>query len=135
MRPKTPVLDRVHGIADYTIGTLLLVAPWLCGFSDHRLATATTMTFGAVTIFYSLLTDYELGAFRVIPFGVHLALDVLSAGLLIGSPFLFGFHDRTWIPHTVIGSVEAGLAVAAALFICLRMTMDHMPLRRQRVAH
>jgi len=135
MRPKTPLLDRVHGIADYMIGSLLLVAPWLCGFSDHRLATATTMTFGAVTIFYSLLTDYELGAFRIIPFGVHLALDVVSAGLLIASPFLLGFHDRTWIPHTVIGAVEAGLACAAATFICLRMTMDHMPPRGHRAAH
>lgn len=26
---------RVHGVLDYTIGLLLIVAPWLFGFADY----------------------------------------------------------------------------------------------------
>jgi hypothetical protein len=37
----------------------------------------TSLALGFAAITYSLLTDYELGALRVLPMPVHLTLDVL----------------------------------------------------------
>jgi hypothetical protein len=42
---------------------------------------------------------------------VHLLLDAASGLLLAVSPWLFGFADRVFWPHLVIGLVEIGAAL------------------------
>jgi hypothetical protein len=44
---------------------------------------------GWAALVHSLLTNYELGLFKVLPFRVHLTLDVFSGALLAVSPWLF----------------------------------------------
>jgi hypothetical protein len=122
-----------HGIADYAVGGLLLVAPWLLGFSDHSTATLVTMAFGAATIGYSLMTDYELSAVPLLPMRWHLLLDAISAGLLIGSPFIFDFSDRTWVPHLVVGIVEASVTVMTAAALGIIRWLP--PRNRRGMAH
>lgn len=102
---------RVHGALDYLIGALLIVAPWIFGFSDAEVATWLPVILGAGLIAYSLLTDYELGVMRMIPMSVHLMLDLASGVLLAVSPWLFGFDNEVWIPHLIIGLLEIGAAV------------------------
>jgi hypothetical protein len=63
---------------------------------------------GVSALVYSLLTNYELGLFKVLPFRGHLALDVMSGVLLVLSPWLFQFADQVWVPHLVLGVVELG---------------------------
>jgi hypothetical protein len=43
---------------------------------------------------------------------MHLLLDIASGMLLAASPWLFGFADRVFLPHLVVGLFEivAGLA-------------------------
>jgi len=60
---------------------------------------------GALTIIVSLLTEYPLGAKRLVPFRIHLLLDVAMGVLLAASPWLFGFADRIWWPHLLVGAV------------------------------
>ncbi|MGC3967727.1 MAG: hypothetical protein QM775_10255 [Pirellulales bacterium] len=134
MTPSRNVTTTAHGFADYTIGTLLVIGPWLFGFQDHSLATMVTVGFGLTMIAYSLATDYELTVRRVIPLPAHLAFDAVSSGLLIASPFLFGFAERTWIPHLVVGSVAAGLAVLTAFALGVEHLLSR-PRRRRRLAH
>lgn len=101
----------VHGVMDYAMGLLLIAAPWLLGFADGTAAQWVPVILGAGAIVYSLLTDYELGAARVLSMKAHLGLDAASGALLAASPWLFGFADRAWVPHLVLGLVE----IAAAL--------------------
>lgn len=135
MRHSIDVVRFVHGIADYVLAVLIVFSPWLSGFSDHRPAMMITVGFGAVMAIYSALTDYELGVFRVIPFLAHLGLDAVGGGLLIAAPFLFGFADRVWVPHLVLGIVEASFAALTLLLLGIR----HLPivehLRHGRPAH
>ncbi|HEV7267165.1 MAG TPA: SPW repeat protein [Falsiroseomonas sp.] len=102
------ISTRTHGVLDYLVGALLIVAPYLLGFADGTAAQWVPQILGAGAILYSLFTNYELGAVRVIPMPVHLALDIGSGVLLAASPWLFGFADRVFWPHLILGLAEIG---------------------------
>ncbi|WP_106476772.1 SPW repeat protein [Phytohalomonas tamaricis] len=97
---------RVHGIIDYVVGVFLIFVPYLFGFADGTAAQWIPMLLGASAILYSLLTRYELGLFRLIPMPAHLGLDALSGLFFIISPWLFGFADRVFWPHVILGLFE-----------------------------
>ncbi len=39
---------------------------------------------------------------------IHLGADVLAGILLAASPWLFGFSDRVFWPHLIVGALEIG---------------------------
>lgn len=102
---------RVHGIVDYAMGALLIVAPWLLGFAAGGAETWVPVILGFGAIGYSLFTDYELGVVRRLQMSVHLWLDGIGGVVLAASPWVLGFDDRVWVPHLAFGLFE----VAAAL--------------------
>src|SRR3954452_20292533 len=102
---------RIHGVLDYVVGIVLIIAPWALGFARGGAETWVPVVLGAAAIMYSLCTDYELGLVRAIPMKTHLMLDLGSGILLAASPWLFGFSDRVWVPHVVIGLIEIGTAL------------------------
>lgn len=99
---------KAHGVLDYVVGILLILAPKIFGFDNGGVEARLPMILGVATIVYSLITDYELGVFKALPFRIHMTLDVLSGLLLALSPWLFGFADRVWVPHLVVGLLELG---------------------------
>jgi hypothetical protein len=102
---------RVHGMADYAVGVLLIIAPWLFGFAAGGAETWVPVILGIGAIGYSLFTDYELGAVRKIPMSTHLMLDAGSGVILAVSPWLFGFADLVYLPHLILGLLEIGAAL------------------------
>lgn len=111
---------QVHGIIDYVVGVLLIVAPWLFTFARGGAETWIPVILGVGTILYSLLTDYELGVIRVIPMPVHLGIDASVGIFLAVSPWLLAYADFVWIPHVAVGLVQ----LAASL------TTQRSPYRR-----
>ena len=101
----------VHGMADYGVGIILILAPYVFGFTDGSAAQYVPQVLGAGAILYSLFTDYELGWRRAIPMPAHLVLDALSGILLAASPWIFGFEDRIVAPHLIFGLFEIVAAV------------------------
>jgi general stress protein CsbA len=99
---------RTHGVIDYAMGALLIVVPYILGFADGTAAQWIPQVLGAALIGASLLTDYELGVVRMIPMPVHLFLDITAGILLAASPWLFGFADRVYWPHLILGLLEIG---------------------------
>jgi hypothetical protein len=64
---------------------------------------------------YSLITDYELGALKVLPMPTHLAFDAAKGVFMAASPWLFGFAKkgpRYWLPHVLMGSADVLAAIA-----------------------
>lgn len=106
---------RVHGMLDYLLGIVLLVAPWLLDFSDNDTATWVTVALGAAIILYSLLTNYELGVVRAISMRTHLGLDFVTGLVLAVSPWVFGFSETVWVPHLILGIFEIGTALMTYL--------------------
>jgi len=103
------ISTRTHGVLDYLTAGMLLSAPKLLGFTDVPASARAFRLAGGGAALYSLLTDYELGAVRVLPMPVHLAIDAASGVLLTSSPWLFGFASegpRHWMPHVLAGATE-----------------------------
>lgn len=100
------VSTRTHGFIDYVAGLVIIASPWLFGFADGSAAQWVPVVVGVALLGSSLLTNYELGLVRVIPMPVHLGLDCIAGLLLAVSPWLFGFSDRVWLPHVVLGAFE-----------------------------
>ena len=111
--------SHVHGVLDYLTAGVLIAAPSLLGLRKNGGQTWIPVALGVGTIGYSLLTDYELGLFKVIPMPAHLALDAVNGALLAASPWLFGFAEEVWAPYLGLGLFE--LAVTA----CSQSTPGH----------
>jgi SPW repeat len=97
---------RFHAPLDYIVGAVLIAAPWIFQFSDIGAATAVSIVLGAGLILYSLVTNYELGVWKLAPMAVHNLIDIVAGALLATSPWLFGYGDEgasTWLPFVVIG--------------------------------
>jgi hypothetical protein len=102
---------RIHGYLDYLMGVFLIASPWIFDFADGDVEQWLPIVIGAAVILYSLLTDYELGAVRVIPMPVHLLLDVVGGVVLAASPWIFGFDDEIWEPHLILGVLEVAAGI------------------------
>ena len=74
---------RVHGFLDY--GTVINL-PVLFRLLRAGKTTQQIANGGALAVLlYSLLTRYELGAFKALPMPVHKALDALLGTVLCGT--------------------------------------------------
>jgi hypothetical protein len=102
---------KVHGVMDYLVGLLLISSPWLFGFPNGGAQTTVPVTLGISTLLYSLITNYEYSAAKILPFSTHLLFDVLSGLFLASSPWLFGFNDTVYLPHLVFGLLELGVVL------------------------
>jgi hypothetical protein len=87
------VIDaRTHGIIDYCHAAFFFGMALVCRKSNPRAAIAAACTGGFVLI-ESLLTDYPLGAAKIIPFSVHGQMDTAFAASSFAMPKLFGFTN------------------------------------------
>ena len=102
---------KTHAYLDYLVGMILIIAPWVLGFHRGGAETWVPVSFGALVIIYSLLTDYELGASRRIPMRMHLLLDLVGGIVLAVSPWLFNFDEHVSTPHLVLGLFSIGASL------------------------
>ena len=110
---------KFHAPLDYIVGAALIAAPWILQFSEHTAATVVPVVLGIGLIAYSLLTNYELGVWKIAPMAVHNLIDIVAGALLAASPWIFGFADEganAWVPLVVIGlaAVFLGLTTKQA---------------------
>jgi len=106
----------LHGALDYLASGVNLAFPRLPGLSDAPWTVLVPRIDGVAGASYSLLTDYELGALKVLPMPAHLAFDAAKGVFLATSPWLFGFAKkgtRYWLPHVLMGVADV-LAAATS---------------------
>jgi hypothetical protein len=100
-----PVDATLHGVIDYSAGTLLLTLfPRLPVIGGTRTARQVRRA-GAIHLAYSTMTRYPLGIVKLIPFRAHLAIDAVGAFALAATPFVTGQfrHGRhAWVPHVAL---------------------------------
>ena len=97
---------KFHAPLDYIVGAALIASPWIFSFSATTAPTVVSIVLGIGLIAYSLITNYELGVWKLAPMAVHNLIDVVAGALLALSPWLFGFADdpaNVWIWFVVVG--------------------------------
>ena len=108
--PRIPT--RIHGLIDYFVGAGLIAAPELIDFGAGGSASKFTRSMGAAAVAYSLLTDYELGAFKLLPMPAHLCVDCLWTSALALGPWVLRFGrrgTRFWLPHAAVALTAAAV--------------------------
>lgn len=110
---KKLISRQTHGVMDYSYAAIVSSSPETVGFRDEATATALCRLVGSGVVLSSLLTRYELGLIRVMPFKAHLAVDVAAGLFTLSAPWLFGFSSNRAARNTFVAagavSVLAGL--------------------------
>ena len=104
----------VHGVLDYLANGVNLAFPRLLGLREAPGAALVPRIDGLAGAGYSLITDYERGAIKVLPVRAHLALDAAKGLSMAASPWLFGFAKngtRYWLPHVLMGTADVLVAL------------------------
>lgn len=113
------VPTRMHGIMDYLIGIVLFLAPEIFGFSEvGGAAVLIPRIVGVLILGQALVTNFELGLFKILPMTAHLGMDYVVGLFLAVSPFLFGFSNdsaNVWLPHVVVGLAIFAQAVVTQM--------------------
>ena len=104
-----PITRREHGFTDYSYIPLVAAAPHLVGYQDNKTATTMSYVLSSGILTSSLLTRAEWGAFKVIPYKVHLVLDVVGGLTALSAPWLFGFAKNRKARNTFIAAGLFGL--------------------------
>jgi hypothetical protein len=89
--PKV-VSARTHGIIDYCHAAFFFGLAFAFRKSQPKAALAAAVT-GSFVLVESLLTDYPLGAAKVIPFETHGRIDAAIAAASFMVPRVMGFED------------------------------------------
>ena len=100
----------LHAIMDYLWGIAVFFAPEMLGFKGNQAATTFCKVRGAGMIVTSLLTKFELGLIKIVPFNLHLLLDFLSAVASFPAPQILGFSKDKKASQAVIifSAIELG---------------------------
>ena len=107
-----PISPRAHGILDYATSAATAIAPRALGFPESATKLCYALAGGYTGL--SLLTDYPLGAKRVVPFKGHGAAEGLIGLALPALPWALGFARHRAARNFVFG-LTALTAVVAAL--------------------
>lgn len=103
---------NVHGLLDYAAAAALIVLPLLLDLDEiSPLAQWLSVAAGFGLIGYSLVTSYAFGVVSLLPFRVHLALDLAAGVAFLLAPFLFGWSGLVLGYYLVMGA--AVIAVVA----------------------
>jgi hypothetical protein len=107
---KRHLLSRkAHGVIDYLVGFGLIASPRLWHFGDQNVMPGAAMLMGAMIVFYSVITDYELGLLKMIPFAGHLFFDLLIGIGLLCSPWIFQIKGNVADLFFVAGAIQAAM--------------------------
>jgi len=107
---------RSHNILDYVMGVILLASPGFFGFTAINSARNTFLNLGFGLIGYSLLTQYKLSIFKLIPLRVHMFLDGLWGISIALAPWVLGYRASItgvqFAAHWILGVAMIALVYA-----------------------
>jgi hypothetical protein len=86
------VTKTMHAFLDYPVAVSLMVVPFLLRLgSSNPMALWLAVGTGVAAFILTLGTDHKLGVFHVIPYSVHLAVDLVVGVVFLLAPIAFGF--------------------------------------------
>lgn len=87
------VTKEIHAYLDYPVALALIGLPFLLGLGESNpLALQLSVATGIAALILTILTDHHLGVIRVIPYKIHLIVDLLVGIVFVIAPFLLAFE-------------------------------------------
>lgn len=108
---------RLHGVLDYGVVVLLLLAPALL-FPMRLVGSVVTLCYAlaAVHLTMTLLTDFPLGMVEVVPLGAHGVIELVASIALIVAP---------WMAQSFFGSAKWLFTIFGVLLFVVWMFTDY----------
>lgn len=117
------VTRTIHARLDYPVALALIALPFLLGLgASHPLALTIAPAIGIAAFLLTVFTDHHLGLIRVLPYSLHLAVDLGVGVLFLILPYALGFTGLDaafyWLTGAAVVAVislskpEAALASA-----------------------
>ena len=66
---------------------------------------------GVIVILYSMVTDYEVGVLRFMPFSGNIFFDFVVGVALAGSPIHFAMGGRAGLVFVLLGIMQIAIAL------------------------
>jgi hypothetical protein len=86
------VTRNIHAYLDYPVAVALMVLPFVLGLGQSNpLALWLSVVTGIAAFVLTVLTDHHLGIWRVLPYKLHLAVDLAVGVTFLLAPSLLGF--------------------------------------------
>lgn len=86
------VTKTIHAWLDYPVALALIGLPFLLGLgASNPLALTISPIVGVAAFLLTVFTDHHLGLIRVLPYKLHLAVDLTVGLLFLILPFSLGF--------------------------------------------
>lgn len=90
--PLKFVTKSIHAYLDYPVALALIGLPFLLDLgATNPMAFWLSFVTGIAAFLLTVLTDHHLGLIRVVPYSVHMAVDLVVGLTFLAAPFLFGF--------------------------------------------
>lgn len=92
MNPRF-ITPQIHAYIDYPVAAALIGLPFALGLgATNPLALWLSVVTGVAAFVLTLLTDHQLGVFRVLPYWFHLTVDRIVGLTFLVAPAVLGFH-------------------------------------------
>ncbi len=105
--------SKIHGIIDYLVVIFLAAAPTL--FNLPEITACFTYILAGIHLTLTLLTAFEVGLIKVIPFRLHGWIELIVSVALIGVAFYLGGREGDLARNFYLG-------FAIAVFITWLLT-------------
>lgn len=87
------VTKTIHAYLDYPVALALIGLPFVLDLGhSNPLALYISPVAGVAALVLTIFTDHHLGIFRVLPYGLHLAVDLAVGVLFLILPIALGFQ-------------------------------------------
>ena len=86
------ITKEIHAYLDYPVALALIGLPFILGVgASHPLALTLSVVTGIAAFILTVLTDHHLGMIRVLPYKLHVAVDMAVGLAFVVAPFVLGF--------------------------------------------
>ena len=103
--------SKIHGIIDYVVVLFLWFSPTL--FALPSLSANFTYLLGGIHLILTVLTNFEMGIFKVIPFKIHGLIELIVSIALVGAAFYLGSIEGNVPQYFYLGFAAAVFATWA----------------------